>query len=88
MSIPESVLEMKVENLSLCEENLEALADDKDLFSETRDEVMANEITRSTTSSLGYSSASLAKMCIEEGLKSPKSKANKPQSLAFLWDDV
>ena len=78
---------MKVENLSLCEENLESLADDKDLFSETRDDVMTNEIT-SSNSSLGYSSASLAKMCIEEGLKSPKSKANKPQSLAFLWDDV
>ena len=78
---------MKVENLSLCEENLEALADDKDLFSETRDDAMAKEITGST-SSLGFSSASLAKMCIEEGLKSPKSQTNKPQSLAFLWDDV
>ncbi len=81
---------MKVENLSLCEENatpLEVLADDKDVFSESRDDVMENEISRST-SSLEFSSASLAKMCIEEGLKSPKSKANKTQSLAFLWDDV
>ena len=81
---------MKVENLSLCEDTvtpLEALADDKDVFAETPDDVMENEIT-STASSLEYSSASLAKMCIEEGLKSPKSKAAKTQSLAFLWDDA
>ncbi len=78
---------MKVENLSLCEDNLEDLADDKDPFSESHDDYMTKEMTRST-SALEYSSASLAKMCIEDGLKNPKGGKSQSQSLAFLWDDV